>query len=131
MAADVVRADSPAEGAAPAMTGRGAAALKAAAKDNKYLFIFFWREDTQRSREMRGVFQAAMAKMTDKAEAVEIQSRRPGRGADRGPLRRQPLADAAWSWPSPPTGPSPRAFLRPSTPTNFARRSSALARPSA
>ena len=77
MAADVVRADSPAEGAAPAMTGRGAAALKAAAMHNKYLFIFFWRDDTQRSREMRGVFQAALAKMTNKAEAVEIQTEDP------------------------------------------------------
>ena len=66
-----------------------------AAKDNKYLFIFFWREDTQHSRVMRGVFQAAMAKMADKAQTVEIQVADAAEAADRGPLRRQPLAHAA------------------------------------
>jgi hypothetical protein len=51
----------------------GAAAIQKAAKDNKYLFIFFWREDTQHSRVMRGVLQAAMKKLAERAESVEIQ----------------------------------------------------------
>ena len=62
-----------AEPAAKPAASPGAAALQQAAKDNKYLFIFFWREDTHNSRVMRGVFQAAMAKMADKAASVEIQ----------------------------------------------------------
>ena len=49
-------AAEPAGKAAPAASP-GATALQKAAKDNKYLFIFFWREDTQQSRVMRGVFQ--------------------------------------------------------------------------
>ena len=57
----------------PAAASPGATAIEKAAKDNKYLFIFFWREDTQPSRVMRGGFQAAMAKMADKAQTVEIQ----------------------------------------------------------
>ena len=65
-----------AEPAAKPAASPGAAALEKAAKDNKYLFIFFWREDTQHSRVMRGVFQAAMAKMADKAADRGDSSRR-------------------------------------------------------
>jgi len=67
--------------AEPAAASPGAAAIQQAAKDNKYLFIFFWREDTQHSRVMRGVFNAAMAKMADRAEAVEIQVANPAEAA--------------------------------------------------
>jgi hypothetical protein len=70
-------AAAPTDQSAAAAPSQGAAALRSAAKHNKYLFIFFWRDDTERSREMRGVFQAALAKMTDKAEAVEIQTEDP------------------------------------------------------
>ena len=59
----------------------GGAALQKAAKDNKYLFIFFWREDTQQSRVMRGAFNAATAKMTDKAATVEVQVADPAEAA--------------------------------------------------
>jgi hypothetical protein len=51
----------------------GAEAMKTAAKNHKYLFIYFWRDDTPQHNQMRGVFQAALAKMTDKADSVEIQ----------------------------------------------------------
>jgi hypothetical protein len=69
----VAKAETPANDAENAKASPGAAALRKAAKDNKYLFIFFWKENTEHSRAMRGVFQAAVAKMTDKAEPVEIQ----------------------------------------------------------
>ena len=72
---------------------RGQAAVAAAAKGNKYLFIFFWKDDTQQSRTMRGVFQTAMAKMSDKADSIEIQTNDPAEGklvahygVDRAPL---------------------------------------------
>ena len=66
-AGPAARAAAPAGGTAPAAASPGAAAVEKAAKDNKYLFIFFWKDDTQHSRVMRGVFQAAMAKLTDTA----------------------------------------------------------------
>ena len=71
----------------------GAAAVEKASKGNKYLFFFFWREDTQHSRVMRGVFQAAMAKVADKADSIEIQTGDPAEqpivdryGASRAPM---------------------------------------------
>ena len=60
--------------AGAAVASPGSAAVEKAAKDNKYLFIFFWKDDTQHSRAMRGVFQAAMAKLTATAQSVEIQT---------------------------------------------------------
>ena len=74
LAADRARAVTPAEKPAPAVASRATTALDTAAKNNKYLFIFFWRDDTQQSRVMRGVFQSAMAKMTDTADSVEVQT---------------------------------------------------------
>lgn len=80
--------------AAPATAASpGSAALDKAAKDNKYLFVFFYREDTQQSRVMRGVFQTAMAKVTGKADSTEIQVDNPAEaqlvarlGASRAPM---------------------------------------------
>jgi hypothetical protein len=75
---DGAKADPPVNGAnTPAAVSPGAKALQAAAKNNKYLFIFFWRDDTGQSRAMRGVFKAAMEKLTDKADTVEIQTTDP------------------------------------------------------
>jgi len=71
----------------------GTAALENAAKENKYLFIFFWKEDTQQSRVMRSVFQTALAKLTDTAQSVEIQAGDPAEqqivtryGVSRAPM---------------------------------------------
>jgi hypothetical protein len=65
------KADSPAEGSAPSVS-RAATALQAAAKDNKYLFIFFFAGQDAHTGDMNGVFQAAMAKMTDRAKGIAI-----------------------------------------------------------
>ncbi len=70
-----------AEPAGKAAASPGATAIAKAAQDNKYLFIFFWREDTQQSRVMRGVFQAATKKLADKARTVEIQVADPAEAA--------------------------------------------------
>jgi hypothetical protein len=77
----------------PAAASPGAAAIEKAANDNKYLFVFFWKDDTQQSRVMRGVFQAAVAKMTDAAQSVEIQTGDPAEqpivaryGVSRAPM---------------------------------------------
>ena len=78
--------------AAPADTSHGAAAIKKAAKANKYLFIFFWKDDAQRTSAARGVFQSAMTKIAD-AESVEIKTTDPAEqqiatryGVDRAPM---------------------------------------------
>ena len=61
-----------ANAAAPAAASPGAAALEKAAKNNKYLFIFFWEEKNEQTNSMWGVFQAAMKKFADRAEAVQL-----------------------------------------------------------
>jgi hypothetical protein len=66
-----VNADSPADGSAPTAS-RAATALENAAKDNKYLFIFFFAGQDEHTGAMNGVFQAAMAKMADRAKGIAI-----------------------------------------------------------
>jgi hypothetical protein len=56
---------------------KGTAALDAAAKANKYLFIFFFNGRDQQTDAMHGVFQTALAKMSDRAEAIAIQAGDP------------------------------------------------------
>jgi hypothetical protein len=68
------KAGPPAKESAKTKASPGATALETAAKHTKYLFIFFWRDDTQHSRAMRGVFQSALEKMTDRAESIEIRT---------------------------------------------------------
>jgi hypothetical protein len=58
--------------AKPAKTSRGMAAVAKAAKDNKYLFIFFWKENDKHNQAMYGVFQSAMKKWADTANSVSI-----------------------------------------------------------
>ena len=59
------RAESP-------TAGRSASALETAAQHNKYLFIFFYDREDSHTRAMRGVFDAAMAKMSDRADSMAI-----------------------------------------------------------
>ena len=63
------RAELPAE-----LQSKGLAAIDAAAQNNKYLFIFFWKTNDQQSRNMYGVFHSAMAKMAQSADAIGIQT---------------------------------------------------------
>lgn len=51
---------------------KGMSALKRAAKANKYLFVFFWKENDDHCKSMYRVFQTATGKMTERAEAVHI-----------------------------------------------------------
>jgi hypothetical protein len=57
---------------APETTSKGLAAFQHAAAANKYLFVFFWRENTQQTGAMWGVFQAAMKKLADRADSAAI-----------------------------------------------------------
>jgi hypothetical protein len=63
-----VQADPP----APATASPGALAIEKAAKENKYLFIFFVAGQNAQTDAMNGVFQKAMAKMADRANSITI-----------------------------------------------------------
>jgi hypothetical protein len=56
---------------------KGLTAIDAAARNNKYLFIFFWKTNDQQSRNMYGVFQSAMGKMAQSADTIGIQTTDP------------------------------------------------------
>ncbi len=84
--------------AAPALTGPGAEAMKAAAAAHKYLFIFFYRTDDHQMRSLREVFEGAMRKVADRADSLVIRVDDPAEQslvthlkADRAPM---PLAMA-------------------------------------
>ncbi len=71
-AGPAVRAAAPNEAAAPAAASPGATAMEKAAKDNKYLFIFFYATKDTNTDALYGVLQTAMAKMTDRANSMAI-----------------------------------------------------------
>jgi hypothetical protein len=48
--------------------------MSAAAKANKYLFIFFWNSQDERTSALYGAFQTATAKLTDRADALAIHT---------------------------------------------------------
>jgi hypothetical protein len=89
--------------------GRSAAALEAAAKHNKYLFIFFFDKEDAHTNAMKGVLEAAMTKMSDRADSMTVNI------ADHA---EKPIVDKfrAWGAPMPvvlavaPTGAAIRAF---------------------
>jgi hypothetical protein len=99
----------PNEPAASVAVSPGAAAIEKAAKDNKYLFIFFFAGQDAHTGDMNGVFQTAMAKMTDRASSMAIYVANPAEKAivDKFGVRGAPmplvLAIA-------PTGAATRAF---------------------
>jgi hypothetical protein len=53
--------------------GAGGAAMTAAAKAGKYLFVFFSKEDDENTAAMKRVFDAAMSRVSSKADAVMIR----------------------------------------------------------
>jgi hypothetical protein len=65
-------AAKPTGGTATAAVSPGTAALEKAAQDNKYLFIFFFAGQDAHTTAMNGVFQKAMPKMADRADAMTI-----------------------------------------------------------
>ena len=52
---------------------RGLAAIDAAARNNKYLFVFFWKANDQQSQNMYGVFQSTMKKWAKSVDSVGVQ----------------------------------------------------------
>ena len=70
--ASTATAAAPTSQSAPEASSPGAAAIEKAGKDNKYLFIFFFTEQDSHTSAMKRVFQTAMTKMADRADAIEI-----------------------------------------------------------
>ena len=77
----------------PARTGKGLAAMDEAARDGKYLFIFFWKADDEQTRNSYGVFQSAMKKWAESTNSIGIQITDPNEkpvvdkfGVSRAPM---------------------------------------------
>ncbi len=77
----------------PQREAPGTAAIERAAKAGKYLFVFFQNDDGERTRKMKGVLDAAMKKVADRAESIVIDVSDPSErdivkkfGVDRAPM---------------------------------------------
>lgn len=56
----------------PSVNSRGLTAIDAAARNGKYLFVFFWKANDKQSQAMHGVLESAMTKWKDSADSVSI-----------------------------------------------------------
>ena len=65
-------AAAPNEGATAAAASPGATAIEKAAKDNKYLFIYFYAGQDANTKPCTVAFRTAMAKLTDRADSTAI-----------------------------------------------------------
>jgi hypothetical protein len=73
--------------------GLGMAAKERAAEEDKYLFVFFYKTDDEQTQSMRTVFDAAMEKVADKANATVIDVTDPAEKAfvDKFKVSRAPM----------------------------------------
>ena len=60
---------------------RGLAAIDNAARSDKYLFVYFWKDNGSQSRKSYDVFKSAMAKWTLSAESIGIRLTDPNEKA--------------------------------------------------
>lgn len=91
-ATSVASTEQVAEKAAGATTG-GMAALHQAAQAKRYAFLFIWKETNEQTTAMRKVFDRAMTRVADKADAVVVKVDDPDEEdiVDKFQLRRAPL----------------------------------------
>ena len=77
----------------PTSTSKGLAAIDSAARSGKHLFIFFWKENDEQSRNMYGVFQSAMNKWAESANSAGVQVTDPNERpiVDKFGLGRAPM----------------------------------------
>ena len=59
--------------AAPAPAANAMAAIDRAARAKKYLFVFFWRGQLEPTLAMRKVFEAARAKVSERADSLAVR----------------------------------------------------------
>ncbi len=93
VSAAVAQSPYGAQQSAPQTTSKGFSAIERAAAADRYLFVFFWREKSQQTSNMWGVFQAATSKLAERADAVAVNVSDPAErpmvarfGTDRSPL---------------------------------------------
>jgi hypothetical protein len=81
------------QAAEAAAASPGQTALEKAAKDNKYLFIYFYAGQDPNASSMYGAFQTAMAKLANRADSTTIQAADPAEKAiiDRFGVRGAPM----------------------------------------
>jgi len=74
-------------------TSKGLAAIDAAARNGKYLFIFFWKANDRQSQTMYGVFQSAVRKWRESADSVGVRITDPNERpiVDKLGLSRAPM----------------------------------------
>ncbi len=72
---------------------KGMPAIKQAADAGKYLFVFFWKTDDEQTAAMKKVFEAAIKKVSDRAQSVAVLVSDPVErgivdkfGVDRAPM---------------------------------------------
>jgi len=70
-------ASEAAEKAKKASQGKGIPAMDAAAKSDKYLFVFFWKNNDEQSRAMGKIFTSTIDKMKDRANRVSVRANDP------------------------------------------------------
>lgn len=94
--ANEVVSNTVSEPASPKVKGPGMLAMEQAAKEKKYLFAFFWKNEDDRTAAMRKVFEAAAGKVADRAQTIVVKVTDPADagivqefGLDRAPM---PLA---------------------------------------
>lgn len=82
-----------AEAGEDARAGKGLEAVPRAAKAEKHLFVFFYRNEDEQTRKMREVFEAATRKVQKKAEAIAINVADPAEEGIVGKfkVRRAPM----------------------------------------
>jgi hypothetical protein len=77
----------------PTPSRSGTAALDAAAKEQKYLFILFWKEENAATQAVRQVLETALPRLAGRAAWVAIRTDEPGEKAvvDKFGVSRAPL----------------------------------------
>ena len=58
-------------------SGPGLVAITDAAQADKYLFVFFWKKEDDQTAAMKGVFEEAMKKVTDRARSAIVYTANP------------------------------------------------------
>ena len=77
----------------PASTSPGQAALEAAARENKYMFMLFWKEDDSATQTLRQTLDAALARRVEKTTVTQVHVSDPAESPliDRLGLNRSPM----------------------------------------
>jgi hypothetical protein len=89
----VARTSTGASQAAVNNPSQAQAAIAQAAAANKFMFIFFWKDQNQQTDKVWNILQPTVAKMADQADTVSIQTTNPAEkaivdrfGASRAPM---------------------------------------------